>query len=259
MDLTITRTGNAGPDVVLVHGWAMHGGIFGGLVDALAARCRVHVVDLPGHGRTPAFASGDLDPARCAAAIAAATPPAIWVGWSLGGLVAMHGALAHAGHVRGLVAIAASPRFVTADDWPHGVPASVFAGFAAGLEANFQHAIERFLALETLGSPHAQDELRALRARVFEHGDPSREALREGLDILDREDVRARLPGLAVPSCWIAGRRDRLVPPAAMQWAAEASPRGRFVELPTGHAPFLSEADAVAVQVFAVIDEAAAA
>ncbi|HEY3585410.1 MAG TPA: alpha/beta fold hydrolase, partial [Casimicrobiaceae bacterium] len=49
----------AGAPLVLLHGFAMHGGLFAPLVDALAAHRRVLVVDLPGHGRSapaPTFA-----------------------------------------------------------------------------------------------------------------------------------------------------------------------------------------------------------
>src|SRR5690606_2848134 len=46
------ETHGAGPDLVLVHGWGLHGGLFGPLVPLLAERRRVHVVDLPGHGRS---------------------------------------------------------------------------------------------------------------------------------------------------------------------------------------------------------------
>ena len=49
-----------------------------------------------------------------------------------------------------------------------------------------------------------------------------------------------------MPSAWIAGRRDRLVPPAAMRWAAAAAPHGSYVEIAAGHAPFLGHPDAVA-------------
>ena len=38
----ITRVG-AGPDLVLIHGWAMHGGIFAPLVDRLAAHFCLHL------------------------------------------------------------------------------------------------------------------------------------------------------------------------------------------------------------------------
>ena len=80
------------------------------------------------------------------------------------------------------------------------------------------------------------DTIRAIPAR----------ALQEGLVLLDRLDVRAELPRLRVPSLWISGRRDRLVPPAAMAWSA-AQCGGRFVEIAhAGHAPFIGHAHAVA-------------
>ncbi len=248
MTFPIATHGN-GRDLVLVHGWAMHGGIFAPLIGQLSAHFRVHAIDLPGHGAHHGFTSGALDPTTCARELCAQLPPAIWVGWSLGGLVALQAALDRPEHVRGLVAIASSPRFVVADDWPHGVEATVFAEFASALETRFEHAIERFLALETLGSPHAHDELRALKQQVFAHGQPSAAALREGLDVLADTDHRAALAQLQAPSLWIAGRRDRLVPPAAMRWAASQAPRGEFLELAAGHAPFLSHADDVSAAI----------
>ena len=51
MSLHVEVAGD-GPPLVLLHGWAMHGGVFGALVDALRDRWTLHVVDLPGHGRS---------------------------------------------------------------------------------------------------------------------------------------------------------------------------------------------------------------
>lgn len=239
------ETYGTGPDLVLIHGWAMHGGIFAPLTPQLARHFRVHAVDLPGHGHS-AGSADTIDPARCAEVLADRLPPALWVGWSFGGLVALRAALGRAAPVRGIVEIAASPRFVAAPDWPHGVPADVFVQFGVGLRDDYRGTIERFLALETLGSAQAQDELRALKAHVFERGEPALAALEQGLQILRSTDLRGDLPALPVPSLWIAGRRDRLVPPAAMRWAAQASPDGEFVEIASGHAPFLSHATQVA-------------
>jgi pimeloyl-[acyl-carrier protein] methyl ester esterase len=245
MSLSIATRGE-GPDLVLIHGWAMHGGIFAPLSERLADHFRLHLVDLPGHGHSREFTAGDLDPQRLAARIAARTPDAMWLGWSLGGLIALRAALDFPRQVRGLIEIAASPRFVASADWTHALPPSVFREFGDALGGAFRPTIERFLALETLGSAHAQDELRELRQHVFERGEPSSDALRAGLDLLDRSDFRDALGVLAVPSLWIAGRRDRIVPPAALRWAATHCARGEFLELSAGHAPFLSHADAVA-------------
>ncbi len=249
MSLHIQRLG-AGPDLVLIHGWAMHGGIFGALTPHLAEHFRVHLVDLPGHGRSRND-SGDAALEAWAARVADATPAALWVGWSLGGLVALQAALTEPSHVHGLVAIAASPCFVNAADWAFGVERSVFEQFGAGLQVNYRQAIERFLALETLGSAHAQTELRDLKARVFEHGEPALPVLQAGLQMLESVDLRARLRKLAVPSLWIAGRRDRLVPAAAMRWAAQQSAQSGFVEIDSGHAPFISHPGAVAEAILA--------
>lgn len=237
---------------MLLHGWAMHSGIFAPLSERLAGRFRLHLVDLPGHGDSRDYTSGDLDPARLARVIAAATPPALWLGWSLGGLIALRAALDRPGQVSALVQIASSPRFVRADDWPHAVPATIFRDFGSNLVAAFRPAIERFLALETLGSAHAHDELRELKAHVFERGEPSEQALHEGLDLLDQCDFRAQLSALSMPSLWIAGRRDRIVPPGALRWAAAQSARGDYLELSAGHAPFLSHADEVAEAIAAL-------
>ena len=233
-----------GSDLVLIHGWAMHGGIFGALCSRLATRFRMHVVDLPGHG----FSRGEtrFDVADCARSIAARTPRAPWIGWSLGGLVALRASLDHPANVRGLALIASSPRFVGAPDWPHGVAAHVFAEFAAELRARYRHAIERFLALETMGSAQAQSGLGELKKVVFARGEPSMPALADGLRALDDTDLRAELARLGMPSLWIAGRRDRLVPPGAMQWSAARAPRGRYLQFNSGHAPFLEHADAIA-------------
>jgi pimeloyl-[acyl-carrier protein] methyl ester esterase len=244
------ETHGSGPDLILIHGWAMHGGIFAPLTRRLAERYRVHLVDLPGHGlsaqRDAAFAARE-----CALQLADALPRALWVGWSLGGLVALHAASERAEQVRGLVAIAANPRFVLAEDWPHGVAHAVFAQFAAGLRGDWRRTIERFLALEAHGSDHAQAELRELKAHVFARGEPALAVLEQGLDALDRSDLRFDVAALRMPSLWIAGRRDRLVPPAAIRWAADTAPRGQHLELNAGHAPFLSHADEIAAAIAA--------
>ena len=252
----ILQSTGAGPDLVLIHGWAMHAGIFAPLTQRLAPHFRVHLVDLPGHG---ASIGSDIacSPAACADALVAKLPRALWVGWSLGGIEALQAALTHAHKVCGIVEIAASPRFVLGPDWPLGVAADVFTQFGAGLHRDYRGTVERFLALEALGSDHLQTELRELKAHVFERGEPSLGALEQGLHALETTDLRASLAQLTVPSLWIAGRRDRLVPAAAMRWAAEHCVQGRFVEISSGHAPFISHAAEVADAIISFAQEIA--
>ena len=234
-----------GSDLVLIHGWAMHGGIFAPLRDRLSDRFRLHLVDLPGHGYSRDDDS-PLDSVQCAATLVEKLPRAIWIGWSLGGLVSLNAALDHADHVRGIVEIASSPRFLSDETWPHGVSQATFELFEAGLRDDYRVIVERFLALEVLGSRDAQAELRELRPRVFARGEPALSALHQGMRILETVDLRARMQNITVPNVWIAGRRDRLVPPEAMRWASEQNTLGEFLEVSSGHAPFIAYANEVA-------------
>ena len=235
-----------GPPLVLLHGWAMHGGIFAPLVERLRDRYTLHVVDLPGHGNSR-DCDVPLQLQSCVDAVAAVVPAAPWCGWSLGGLIALHAAAIRPARVPALAMLCASPRFVRGDDWKHGVSAEIFRDFAAGLRSDYRGTLDRFVALEAFGSEHAKEEIRTLRDGLFERCEPAASVLAEGLELLETSDLRDALPGLQVPSLWLAGRRDRLVDPRAMRDAAELAPGSTLhVVEHAGHAPFLTHADEVA-------------
>lgn len=247
-----------GPPLVLLHGWAMHGGIFAPLVERLRAHRSLHLVDLPGHGRNR-DCGVPLALDACAHAVLDVVPDAPWCGWSLGGLIALHAATTQSARVPALAMVCATPKFVVSDDWPDGMPTDVFIGFAAGLGADWQATVDRFIALEAFGSDRMREELRMLRDAVLAHGAPSPRVLAEGLQVLQDSDLRDVLPRLRVPSLWLGGRRDRLVNPAAMHAAAGIAPDARFVQVEhAGHAPFLTHADEVAQALRGFLAEAGA-
>lgn len=240
-----------GPPLLLLHGWAMHGGVFAPLLPQLTRHFRVHLVDLPGHGRSRDSALPlALEPV--VAAITARVPRALWCGWSLGGLFALHAAATRPQAVEGVALLCASPRFVRddgvpGDGWKYGMSEEIFRDFAVGLRDDYRGTLDRFVALEAFGSDDARGELRALRGELFARGEPAAHVLADGLALLETTDLRHVLPSLAVPSLWLAGRRDRLVDPRAMRIAAELAPMSSFAQIEHGgHAPFLTHADEVA-------------
>ena len=243
-ELYVDVVGGGSIPLVMLHGWAMHGGVLSPLADALKDRCTMYVVDLPGHGYSR-DCPVRLEPRASAAAIAATTPPALWLGWSMGGLIALHAALDMPQQVLGLAMLCATPKFVRDESWPYGSDATQVRHLATDLETGYHATLERFMALEAMGSADPRAELRRLRTLVFARGEPDVRVLQEGIGILEDGDCRAALPDLAVPSVWIAGRRDRLVPPKAMQWSADQC-GGRFAEIEhAGHAPFFGHVDAL--------------
>jgi len=242
-ELFIETRGRGETSIVLLHGWAMSGAVFAPLTERLEDRCTLHLVDLPGHGRSRASAI-PLKITDCARAIAQATPSAIWLGWSLGGLIALQAALDFPRQVHALAMVDSSPRFVRGADWPHAISPEILQQFASDLREDHRGTLERFLALEALGSDCAREDLRRLRRHAFDEA-PEVRALCEGLAMLEHTDLRARLRELAQPSVWVAGRRDRLVPWQAMQWSAQQG-GGAFALIEGGgHAPFIGHAEAV--------------
>ena len=237
----------AGAPLVLLHGWGLHGGLFAPLVPGLARRFRVHVVDLPGHGHSPAVANATLDTLvdAVATAIAAERGPLTVLGWSLGGLCAMRWASRDPARVARLVLVATSPRFVAGNDWPHAMDATTLARFGDEFGASWKLTMQRFLALQVHGSESGRATLAALRHQLFARGEPSRAALADALSVLATSDLRGEVGAIDARTLVVAGERDMLAPAAAGAWLGEAMPRASYVRIDgAAHAPFLSHREA---------------
>ncbi len=233
----------SGPDLVLVHGWGLHGGIWGDMPARLAKHFRVTTLDLPGHGRSRTAGESHSLAAFTDSVAALCPAPAIWLGWSLGGLIALQAALRHPQKVARLVLVGTTPKFVQAPDWPHAMPVEVFAGFARGLAEDYRATLLRFLSLQTGGHESARALLKQLRAELFAQGEPQPEALAAGLAILEQTDLRAALAAIQIPALVVHGSHDRLAPPAAGEYLAAQLPQARLLRIEgAGHAAFLSHA-----------------
>ncbi len=235
-----------GPPLVLLHGWALHAGLFAPIVPALARQHRVHAVDLPGHGR-----SDPLQPWTLGAVVDAlerrfAKADAVSVlGWSLGGAVALAWARRVPSRIARLVLVTTTPKFVAALDWPHAMSAQTLDRFADELRVAFKPALLRFLSLQVQGSDEGRAVLAALRHELFVRGEPDPEVLADALATLRAIDLRDDIAHLRQPALVITGARDTLAPPAAGAWLAQTLPAGRLHSLQgAAHTPFLSHRDA---------------
>ena len=229
-----------GPNLTLLHGWGLNGAVWNGVRDALAQCYTLHIVDLPGHGLSDGAATATIT--DMADAVAAAMPPRTHLlGWSLGGLVAQDLARRYAERIDRLVLVAATPRFLQCDDWPHAVQSAVLADFGLRLSNNYAATIKSFLALQVLSTPNVRDAVNALQQAITSRGAPNLAALAAALDILRTTDLREHAAALPQAALVIQGDHDALTPEPAARWLAERMPDARYAMIPhAAHAPFMS-------------------
>ena len=234
-----------GPTIVLVHGWAMHSGIWKDFAEKLAQHHRVICLDLPGHGQSEALE--DFNLADISAALVAAVPEGqfCWLGWSLGATVVLDIAQRYPEKVASLVLLSGNPMFTQSEQWP-GMRVDLLEAFAAQLHADCQATLLRFLSLQVNQLPDFKLLLKKLKAAVVESTTPDAQTLQGGLDILKTADLRTALAETNVPVSVILGTRDTLVPVAVGQKLQALAP---LIELTiidkAGHVPFLSHPQAL--------------
>ncbi|HDR2755811.1 pimeloyl-ACP methyl ester esterase BioH [Enterobacter sp. RHBSTW-00175] len=230
-------TGNC--HLVLLHGWGLNAEVWHCVSEELASHFTLHLVDLPGFGRSHGYQAMSLDE-MAQHVLDAAPQNAIWLGWSLGGLVASKIALTHPERVQALVTVASSPCFSARDAWP-GIKPDVLAGFQLQLSEDFQRTVERFLALQTMGTETARQDARTLKNTVLSLPMPDVDVLNGGLEILKTVDLREPLATLALPHLRIYGYLDGLVPRKVVPLLDTLWPQSEsHVVVKAAHAPFIS-------------------
>ncbi|MEE8730863.1 MAG: pimeloyl-ACP methyl ester esterase BioH [Rahnella inusitata] len=229
--------------LVLLHGWGLNAQVWRYTAERLAPHFCLHLIDLPGYGRSEGFGAMTLEE-MAEIVLAAAPEKAAWLGWSLGGLVASQIALTAPQRVEKLITVASSPCFAAQDDWP-GIRPDVLHGFQHQLSEDFQRTVERFLALQTLGSDSARQDARLLKAIVLGLPMPGVEVLNGGLEILRSVDLRQPMTALTMPLLRIYGALDGLVPRKVVPLLDELWPQSRSEIMgKASHAPFISHPDA---------------
>nr|WP_277603506.1 pimeloyl-ACP methyl ester esterase BioH [Bowmanella dokdonensis] len=226
---------------MLLHGWGLNSAVWHELADGLKDRYRVSLLDLPGFGLNRDILPEQYDlPSLTRLVAGQIERPTLILGWSLGGLIAQQLALSYPQMVRGLVCVTSSPRFVAAQDWP-GIKPEVLRAFASQLHSDIAKTIERFLAIQALGSARAKADILALRGLISQRPLPASRALAEGLNILELTDLRQQIRHIACPTLRIYGGKDSLVPAAALEQIEALQPASSSMLFPSAsHAPFIS-------------------
>jgi len=238
--LKISSQGSGLP-LVFIHGWGLNSAVWQPSVEVLKENFEVITIDLPGFGANVDQPLAPYTLAKSAALVQqAVAKPAVYIGWSLGGLVASEIALKFPEQVKALVTVASSPCFVEKDDWL-GIKPDVLALFHRQLAEDTAKTINNFLKIQAMGSPHLRHDIKLLRELVMQFSMPTKTTLDESLQLLETVDHRQRLVEISMPFLRLYGKLDGLVPRKAIEAITVLSPNSDVVIFEqASHAPFIS-------------------
>ena len=243
--------------LVLLHGWGLNSAVWQPLIESLpddfTQFFNIVTLDLPGFGVN---VSVDITPYSlaniCQSIINTITKPAIYVGWSLGGLVATEMALRFPEKVLALITVASTPRFIEEKVqveeniqviWP-GIKANVLAAFHQQLQVNIEKTIDGFLKIQAMGSPHIRQDIKKISQLVFQQKMASQATLDQSLTLLESSDYRHTLQNVTQPFLRLYGNADSLVPKSVIEKVNELAPKSDvYIFKQASHAPFISHAD----------------
>lgn len=168
--------------------------------------------------------------------------PAIWLGWSLGGLLAARLAQQARGRsaVAGLVTLGAGPWFVSAGDKPccWGLNPAELRAFVRSFRKDHQAAWMHFLHWQSVGEPQVKQTVAQLQA-----SQPwTALALRVGLQLLSQLDASELIAEPRLPWLLVRGEAD----PICQDWTplqtCYSSPALSWLTLSAcGHTPHLTQ------------------
>lgn len=244
--LKISTVGS-GKNLVFLHGWGVNSGVWHPVLDILKKEFCITTIDLPGYGLNYQLLPAPYHLQSIATLVAQHLPAnCILIGWSLGGLVAQHIAHSYPKKLKQLVLICSSPKFSKSIDWP-GIEPKILDFFTQQLERDFSKTLERFLAIQAMGSVNARQDVKVIKQGVQQYPLPSPIALAAGLDMLQGIDLREQFRTLSIPCQMYFGGLDTLVPVEVAPIIQQLNPKVR-IELisDVAHAPFISNTESFA-------------
>lgn len=238
-------------ELVLLHGWSASSDCWRSALSRLRGHFNVTLIDLPGHGGS--LAAGECSVDGFLRQLLPLLPErAIYLGWSLGAMLAGRLAADYPERVSALISVAANARFVQCAGWPTAMAQTVFEDFSQRFERNPQRALRRFDALQQRGDSTRGDSAGGDSAGGdstggaggFTRPQANPDGLRHTLNWLGELDNRAAIAALKCPQLAIFGEADALVPRAAAQAMQALNPALESCVFDgSGHLLFLSRAD----------------
>lgn len=164
--------------------------------------------------------------------------PAILVGWSMGGMIAVEMLRHQPQFVKGLVLVSSSPSYVASDLFPEGKPLSALRELRVAVEKGDLRTLQDFQRTLFTAAEIRGGWLNRFRREIGPALRADRETLLAQLAFLERYRAPRELP--QVPVAVLHGTGDAVVAPSAAAAWQQLFPEAAVTTLDAGHAiPFV--------------------
>jgi 2-succinyl-6-hydroxy-2,4-cyclohexadiene-1-carboxylate synthase len=243
VSVAVMMSGQVARDIVFLHGFTHTGASWDPVVAALGERYRALAPDIRGHG-----ASWDVEPVSLGAVlgdVAGVAPERFTlVGYSMGGRIALHAALAFGARIERLVLIGASPGLADPDQ--RKARRAEDEHLAAEIERmNIEEFAERWAQTPVLAGQPPEVAAAVQADRLRNRPAALARALR-GLGTGALSSLWDRLGGVGMPVALVAGERDEKFRAIAAEMALALPDAEVVVVQGAGHAVHLEAPGAVA-------------
>lgn len=233
----VVGTGNI--NLVLLSGWGLDTKIWFSMIEKLNHIFKFYLIDLPGYGKNKNLSLMTID--EIINILHRLIPKkSIWLGWSIGGLIASLFALSHPEYTLAVISVASSPCFIEKEKWP-GIKKNTIYYLYKNLKKHYYKTIKNFLNWQIINTKNNIQDLIILKNILYSQSKPNVLTLKNGLEMIFSIDLRLDMMSLKIPVLRIYGALDSLVPKKIAKILDQAWPNTNSIILKhAAHAPFIS-------------------
>lgn len=231
--------------IVFIHGWGLHSIVWKKIITLLQPYFTLHIMDLPGFGKSckcPIMHIKQLS----IYFLKKITDKVIWVGWSMGGLIAHYLGFYYPQYTIAVIYITSSPCFIKKKNWP-GITSKILFSIKKNILLDYQEFLKKFILFHII-RPINKSVIKLKQNYFFtkKYPNPKEQAIEIGYQWLTKIDQRKKILNHNIPILRIYGSLDKLVPVQTCSiidtlWGNNNS----FVIANAQHAPFLSHPNTV--------------
>lgn len=232
------------PHLTLIHGWGAESRVWEEWAQQFfSPHFNITLIDLPGFGESPVVDNNENLEEQWLAALETVLPAKTHLlGWSLGGLLAQKIALRNPEKIESLICLATTPRFTQNDGWTRSVSPQIINDFIKAIGIEINKTLVKFWRMQVNGVSNKRTLMKELVSHMSKRNMPKIKPLNQGLILLKDMDNRSDIQNLNMPTLWLLGQHDPLIPEDIRLNLHELQPNAQIEIIEDGgHIPFFSQ------------------